>query len=76
MCIPSIKKTDIIPPCDSLSQSNTSTQTVHSKQDLIRLFPDCFQGLNKFQGEPYHIDGDPDVPPKKTPCRPVEDIKK
>ena len=59
-------KTDSIPPPDSLLQSNTSTLIVHRKQDLMRLFPDCFQGFSKFQDEPYCIDVDPGVPPKKT----------
>ena len=49
------KKTDSIISLENLSQSNTSAQIVHTKQALRRLFPDCFQGLGKFHGEPYHI---------------------
>ena len=65
------KKTDSIPSLDNLSQSNTITQIVYSKQDIMRLFQDCFQGLIKLQGEPYYTEVDPSAPPKKTPCRPV-----
>ena len=51
---------------DKLPQSNTNGHTiVHTKQDFMSLFPACFQDLGKFQGEPYHIDVDPSVPPRK-----------
>ena len=35
------------------------------------LFGECYQGLGKFQGGPYHIEVDPSGPPKMIPCRPV-----
>ena len=44
---------------------------MYTKQDFMRFFPDCFQGLGKFQGEPHHIEVDPSVPVKMTPCRPM-----
>ena len=44
---------------------------MHTKQDLVRLFPNCFQGLGKFQGVPYYIEVYPSVPPRKTPCQPA-----
>ena len=31
----------------------------------------CFEGIGQFPGLPYHINIDPMVPPKQTPCRPV-----
>ena len=34
-------------------------------------FPDMFEGIGKFPGEPYKIQLNPKVPPKQTPCRPV-----
>ena len=40
----------------------------------MRLFTDCFQGLCKFQGEPYYIEVDPSVPSKMTLC--IQDINK
>ena len=42
---------------------------VHTQADLMSMFPDCFIGLGKVKGEPYHIVMDPHVAPKKTPCR-------
>ena len=44
---------------------------MYAQQDLIRLFQDWFQGLGKFQNEPYHIKVNTCVPPKITPCMPV-----
>ena len=37
----------------------------------MKLFTECFQGLEMFHGVPYHTEVDPSVPPKKVPCRPV-----
>ena len=34
-------------------------------------FPDVFEGIGKFPGEPCKIQLDQKVPPKQTPCRPV-----
>ena len=34
-------------------------------------YPDVFEGIGRFPGPPYHINVDPTVPPKQTPCRPV-----
>ena len=30
-----------------------------------------FEGIGRFPGPPYHINVDPMVPPKQTPCRPL-----
>ena len=43
-----MKKTDSILPLDNLAESNTMAQIVHAKQDLVRLYPDYFQGIGKF----------------------------
>ena len=32
---------------------------------------DVFQGIGKFLGPDYHIQLDPNIPPKQTPCRPI-----
>ncbi|KAL9956099.1 hypothetical protein ACROYT_G037526 [Oculina patagonica] len=52
---------------------------IRNKQDLIAQYPDCFNGIGKFQGE-YHITLDPSVPPVVHPPRRVpislrDDIK-
>ena len=44
---------------------------VTSKDDIIRYFPEILEGLGKFPGEPYHINVDPSIPPKRLPARPV-----
>ena len=38
---------------------------------IIREYPDVFQGIGKFPGPDYHIQLNPSVPPKQTPCRPI-----
>ena len=46
-------------------------QLVTQKEHIMARFPDVFEGVGKFPGEPYKILLDPKVPPKQTPCRPV-----
>ena len=55
------------------------TSPIKDKQDLIAQYPECFNGIGKFQGE-YHITLDPSVPPVVHPPRRVpislrDDIK-
>ena len=38
------------------------TVTIRSKENLISQYPECFNGIGKFQGQ-YHISFDPSVPP-------------
>ena len=47
------------------------TQLSTRKEQIMTRFPDVFEGIGKFPGEPYKIQLDPKVPPKQTPCRPV-----
>ena len=43
-----------------------------NKQEMImQEYPDVFQEIGKFPGPDYHIQVDPRVPPKQTPCRPI-----
>ena len=44
---------------------------ITSKDQIIRNYPDVFEGIGKFPGLPYTIHLDPSVQPKQTPCRPV-----
>ena len=44
---------------------------ITSKEMIMQEYPDVFQGIGKFPGPDYHIQLDPSVPPKQTPCRPV-----
>ena len=43
----------------------------HTLEEVKKKYSDVFNGLGKFPGEPYHINLDPEVPPKWIPCRPV-----
>ena len=44
---------------------------ITSKDQIIRNYPDVFEGIGKFLGPPYIIHLDPSVQSKQTPCRPV-----
>ena len=41
---------------------------ITSKEMIMREYPDVFQGIGKFLGPDYHIQPDPSIPPKQTPC--------
>lgn len=62
------------------SVSPASAKPVKDKDDLISQYPDCFDGIGKFQGQ-YHITLDPSVPPvvhaqRRVPLSLRDDIKK
>ena len=64
---------------DKNLQPAKETTLIKDKQDLIKQYPECFNGIGKFQGE-YHITVDPSVPPVIHPPRRVpvslkDDIK-
>ena len=42
-----------------------------SKEQIIKRFPDVFEGIGKFLGKPYQIQLDPKVPCKQTPYWPI-----
>ena len=41
------------------------------QSQILKEFPDVFEGIGKFPGPPYHMHVDPGVTPKQTPCRPI-----
>ena len=41
---------------------------ITSKEQILKYYPDVFVGNGNFPGPPYHIQVDPGVPPKQTPC--------
>ena len=49
---------------------------ITSKEQIIKRFPDVFEGIGKFPGKPYQIQLDPKVPPKQTPCCPYQYISR
>ena len=44
---------------------------ITSKEMIMCEYPDVFQGIGKFPGPDYHIQLDPRIPPKQTPCQPI-----
>ena len=44
---------------------------VTSKEQILRYYPDVFEGIGRCPGPPYHIQIDPSVTPKQTPCCPI-----
>ena len=57
------------------TQSTITTHTVHklitSQDQIMHEYPDVFEWIGRFPGPPYHIQVDPSVTPKQTPCRPI-----
>ena len=57
------------------TQITITTQTVPkfitSQDQIMHKYPDVFEGIGKFPGPSYHIQVDPRVTPKQTPCRPI-----
>ena len=54
-------------------QSNKSKPPIlitHQKQ-ILHEYPDIFEGIGKFLGPLYHIQVNPKVTSKQTPCRPI-----
>ena len=47
-------------------------QLITTKEQILTRFPDVFKGIGKSPGKPYEIQLDPKVPPKQTPCRPIQ----
>ena len=37
----------------------------------MQEYPDVFQWIGKFPGPDYHIQLDPSIPAKQTPCQPI-----
>ena len=44
---------------------------ITSKEMIMHEYPDVFQGIGKFPGPDYHIQLDPSIPLKQTPCQPI-----
>ena len=69
MVIP--KNDNISTPQSQQTKISQGTQLITKKEQIMASFPDVFEGIGKFPGEPYKIQLDPKVPSKQTPCRPV-----
>ena len=47
------------------------SKLITSKEQILKYYPDVFEGISKFPGPPYHIQLDPGVSPKQTSCHPL-----
>ena len=52
-------------------QKPSMNTLVTSKEQILSKDPDIFEGIGRFPGPPYHIQVDPSVTLKQTPCRSV-----
>ena len=52
------------------NKSKPSTLNTNQKQ-ILKEYPDVFEGIGKFPGPTYHIQIDPNVMLKQTPYRPI-----
>ena len=41
------------------------------KEQILSYYPDVFEGIGRFSGPPFHIQLNPNVTPKQTPCHPI-----
>ena len=54
--------------CTVSVQKNVVPKLVTSKEQILHNYPDIFDWIGRFPGPPYHIQLDPSVTPKQTPC--------
>ena len=47
------------------------SKLVTSKEQILTTYLDVFEDICRFPGPPYHIQVDPNIMPKQTPCSPV-----
>ena len=52
-------------------EHKTQRKLVTQKEHIMDQYPDAFEGISQFPGEPYYIQIDPKIPLKQTPCRMV-----
>ena len=55
----------------ALIEHKTPRKLVTQKEHIMDQYPDVFEGIGQFPGKPYHIQIDPKVSLKQTPCRMV-----
>ena len=55
----------------TLAAKRQVSKLITSKEMILFEYPDVFEGIGKFPGPAYHIQIDPSIPPKQTPCQPI-----
>ena len=58
-------------PIQALAVREKGPKLITRKEMIMQEYPDVFEGIGKFQGPDYHIQLDPSMLPKQTPCRPI-----
>ena len=55
--------------CHNIQGNTPKPSTLITTQgQILQEYPDIFEGIGKFLGPPYHIQVDPKVTSKQTPC--------
>ena len=52
-------------------QNQDPNIVISSKEQILSNYPDIFAGVGRFPGPPYHIQVNPNITLKQTPCQPV-----
>ena len=47
------------------------SKLIKSKEQILANYSGVFDGIGCFPGTPYHMQVDPSVTPKQTPCQPI-----
>ena len=50
---------------------NAAPKLITSKDQILHEYPDVFEGIGNFPGPAYHIQINPSITPKQTPCHPI-----
>ena len=50
------------------AQKSDPNIVITSKEQILSGYPDIFKGIGRFPGPLYHIQVDPNITPKQTPC--------
>ena len=57
--------------CSNTNSQSRSPQLITSKHQILHECPDVFEGIGTFRGPSYHIQIDPSIAPKQTPCHQI-----
>ena len=55
----------------STMQKPSTNLMITSKEQILSNYPDVFDGSSRFPGLPCHIQVNPNITLKQTPCRPI-----
>ena len=59
---------DMMPTSTNIVQKSDLNMVITSKEQILSSYPDIFKGFGRFPGPPYHIQVNPNITPKQTPC--------